>query len=85
MLELSCAKCGNYLITYQKDGPGPLLRCYWDRIHAPCHMTKLSESSENEFRCINCCTEIGKQGIYEKESRLAFFLILGSFKEEEKN
>ena len=31
-IRCSNAECGEQLYLYQKDGPGPLLRCYADRI-----------------------------------------------------
>ena len=73
MFALYCANCNSYLFTYQKDGPGPLLRCYLDRIHS-------SFNIETELcSCSICNAQIGKKGIYEKENRLAFFLVLDSF------
>ena len=80
MLNLFCACCKGYLITYQKDGPGPLLRCYWDRIHAPS-----LDSNENALVCPHCDSLIGKKGVYAKENRLAFFLEEGSFVIEGEN
>jgi hypothetical protein len=35
MLTISCSLCETYLMSYQKDGPGPLKCCYIDRIHHP--------------------------------------------------
>ncbi|MBS0585434.1 MAG: hypothetical protein JSR76_03920 [Verrucomicrobia bacterium] len=79
LLEISCAACQAYLITYQKDGPGPLLRCYFDRIHGPKDLCNLHDTSPEVLRCERCKNEIGKKGIYEKEDRLAFFLLENSF------
>ncbi len=84
MLELCCAKCNHYLFTYQKDGPGPLLRCYWDRIHAPDELKNAvcnspDDKSLNVIVCRYCEQVIGTKGVYEKEQRLAFFLVEGSF------
>lgn len=31
-LEITCAVCQGFLFFYQKDGPGPLKRCYLDRM-----------------------------------------------------
>ncbi len=74
MLKIHCTNCESHLITYQKDGPGPFLRCYFDRIHPPCR-----EVAPSHFTCSHCNALIGKQGIYEKENRLAYFLVEGSF------
>ncbi len=32
ILSISCASCNKFLFHYQKDGPGPLKRSYFDRI-----------------------------------------------------
>lgn len=79
MLEIHCSSCHQYLITYQKDGPGPLLRCYWDRIHAPKEMCNLEEDSNQPdfFTCSHCHTLIGEKILYQKEHRLAFALAEG--------
>jgi|JI9StandDraft_1071089.scaffolds.fasta_scaffold09790_3 hypothetical protein len=83
LLEISCSSCGHYLVTYQKDGPGPLLRCYWDRIHAPEEMHRLQDSCEEKtceiLACPGCEKKIGEKALYEKESRMAFFLVEDSF------
>ncbi len=81
MMEISCSECGQYLITYQKDGPGPLKRCYWDRIHAPMEMSKLEEKVDQpeEFSCPSCNLLVGKKIFYKKEPRMAFALIEGTF------
>lgn len=85
MLELSCAHCNRYLFTYQKDGPGPLLRCYWDRIHAPDNLKNLLHHSPNDkaldsLLCPYCVQPIGTKGLYEKEQRPVFILIENSFR-----
>jgi len=72
MLEISCAQCSEYILTYQKDGPGPLLRCYWDRIHFPEY---LIHNLEDLLTCRGCGVVVGKRGIYIKEDRLAYFLV----------
>lgn len=78
MLDLHCAYCGAHLITYQKDGPGPLKRCYLDRIHS-CK-TKGPEDDHPEILKRNKCSKtIGDQYIYEKEQRPAYKLLEGSF------
>ncbi len=80
MLEIECAQCNQFLCRYQKDGPGPLLRCYWDRIHAPEDLKRAIQSnSVDSLICCHCGQQIGEKGIYEKEHRLAFFLKEGSF------
>ena len=36
-----CAVCNTKVLTYQKDGPGQLLRCYLNRIFAPPALERL--------------------------------------------
>ncbi len=84
MLELTCAYCNHYLLTYQKDGPGPLLRCYWDRIHGPDDVKNLIQHNPDDMTlnvllCRFCDRVIGEKGIYEKEHRLVFILKQDSF------
>ena len=69
MLELFCAACNHPLIMYQKDGPGPLKRCYLDRIHYP------KSTDQQPLKCSSCKALIGTKYIYEKEDRLAYLLV----------
>ncbi len=85
MLMISCAGCNQLVMGYQKDGPGPLLRCYLDRIHYP---TDLSSLQHQEFDkdafphlvCPSCQVVIGTVMIYEKENRPAYLMRKGFFK-----
>lgn len=84
MLVMSCSNCMSYVMSYQKDGPGPLLRCYLDRIHHPEDLAKRQESSFDKktapkLECPSCRTVIGSPIIYEKESRPAYHLRPGFF------
>lgn len=84
LLELYCAECETYVISYQKDGPGPLLRCYLDRIHHPEELAEREKLPFNtktfeKLSCPNCKTVIGSPIIYEKEERPAYHLRPGFF------
>ncbi|MBP9822238.1 MAG: hypothetical protein KBC81_02230 [Candidatus Pacebacteria bacterium] len=72
-LLLSCAKCGNVLFAYQKDGTGSLKRLYRDRIMGSNLATK------DNLVCPGCGDLIGVSMVYKKESRPAFRLIPGKF------
>ena len=77
ILELHCNKCDEYVMTYQKDGEGPLKRCYLDRILHPAQLKELQnkEFDINTFeklQCVNCHHEIAVPMMYEKEMRPAF-------------
>ena len=86
LFAILCAECGSYLMTYQKDGPGPLLRCYLDRIH---HPPSLEQRQHEPFHkqpaakldCFACKALIGTPYMYAKgqEERPAYSLQQGSF------
>ena len=82
MLVISCANCLSQVMLYQKDGPGPLIRCYWDRIHDPLSLKGLNrlKTFPNELICPNCSKLIGQTALYLKEKRLVFVLENESFR-----
>ena len=80
LLDISCAKCGEHLFFYQKDGPGILKRMYLDRIYESSkysNLENLPPTKIPQFVCPNCKQLIGIPYIYEKEKRLAFRLFVG--------
>jgi hypothetical protein len=81
LLDIRCANCTTHLFFYQKDGRGILKRIYLDRIYNSGKYTgsenKPSKSIPNLI-CPKCDTLIGVPYIYERESRLAFRLIVGT-------
>lgn len=82
MLVMHCAHCGSYVMHYQKDGPGPLLRCYMDRIHHPEELKARQDAAFNKdikLECSNCKEVIGSPIMYEKENRKAYHLRPGFF------
>lgn len=84
MLVMTCAHCNSYVMCYQKDGPGPLIRCYLDRIHHPEILEKrqyeeFNKHSTPKLECFSCQTVIGSPIIYEKENRPAYHLRPGFF------
>jgi hypothetical protein len=79
MLTILCSHCKNYIMSYQKDGPGPLLRCYLDRIHYPENLKnrqfiKFNKQSASRLECEACKIVIGTPIIYEKENRPAYHM-----------
>jgi hypothetical protein len=80
MLQLFCISCSGYIMSYQKDGPGQLLRCYLDRIH---HPKKLQELQDKKFDlktadnlpCNTCKAVVGVPMIYQSEKRPAFRML----------
>ena len=85
-LNLFCANCQTWLLLYQKDGHGALLRLYFDRIHAPKNLTELryhyTIHTVNDIpllKCPSCNTFIAVAMIYDGEKRLAYRLIHGTF------
>lgn len=80
LLKIDCAKCGELLCFYQKDGPGILKRMYIDRMFGS-KFSRLQNTKVNDLRqliCSNCKELIGVPMIYKKESRPAFRLFIGS-------
>lgn len=82
MLELSCKKCHAWVMDYQKDGPGNLLRCYVDRIYHPSALRKHTFTYKtinqiSSLECDNCRTTLATPMIYTrtqptKEVRAAY-------------
>lgn len=85
LLEIKCAQCLTTLFFYQKDGPGPLKRCYLDRILyvSPTYGTKTQAQthwrSANLF-CTHCQECLGSPMNYEKEARAAIKMKRSKFK-----
>jgi hypothetical protein len=84
LLVISCAQCQEYLMCYQKDGPGPLLRCYIDRIVYPENLAQrqyevFDKSTASKLECRSCKVVIGSPIIYEKETRPAYHMRPGFF------
>lgn len=87
LLSICCKRCDSHLFFYQKDGPGPLLSCYFDRILAPEKMKNLHLDSNNNIPttllCHNCSSKIAEKDIYQKENRKIYLLVQESFSIEE--
>lgn len=69
--DLFCSQCGTFVLKYQKDGIGGLLRLYFDRI------IDMGDFSDNLY-CPKCSNLIGTKMIYKPESRFAYRLQRGS-------
>lgn len=72
MLEIFCRVCNQWMLDYQKDGPGRLLRCYTDRIYHPSSLRKNSFTEENvstvsSLKCSNCHLILAQPFIYHRE------------------
>ena len=81
VLAVCCAKCGEHLFHYQKDGPGILKRTYLDRIYNSKQFENLQNLALNEIPqliCLNCKEHLGVPIVYKKENRLAFRLFEGA-------
>ncbi len=75
MLIISCCKCQADILEYQKDGPGPLKRMYFDRIYSPKKLSGLENKNLKEIKtlkCYNCSSLIAHPYIYKKEKRKSF-------------
>lgn len=60
ILLVSCTNCNFKLFYYQKDGQGPLKRCYLDRI---C----LIKIKQTDYVCASCKELLGIYQPYKKE------------------
>jgi hypothetical protein len=84
MLTIFCVPCNVYVMSYQKDGPGPLLRCYLDRIHHPDFLesrqyVEFNKRTASKLICETCKEVIGVPIIYDKENRPAYHMRQGFF------
>jgi len=84
MINVSCAKCGERILFYQKDGPGWLKRCYLNRIVGIEKWEKLQhdekiKSPEDMPNLVCSCGNLIGTPMMNRHERLAFRLIRGSF------
>lgn len=85
LLSIACNKCRHEVLLYQKDGPGPLLRMYADRVLAPENLVKKAASIKTkeemgDLACPACSRVLAAAVVYEKEQRLAFRIFVGSIR-----
>ncbi len=85
MLNIYCVACDMWILKYQKDGIGQLMRCYLNRIFAPPELEQLQRNpSVRELKdmpnllCPNCKTVIGTP-MRHADERLAFRLMKGKY------
>ena len=80
--NIYCSHCRQWILLYQKDGPGNLFRMYLDRIHAPETLATLAHTTSGlkfaGVSCGHCGTSVGVPMIYKPENRRALRLIPGS-------
>ena len=81
-LNIYCNDCKNFILLYQKDGPGILKRLYLDRIFAPSTLKDLQNTTNiniiKNLTCPKCNSLIGIPTVYIKENRYSFNLQQGS-------
>ena len=87
-LDLYCSNCNTWLLLYQKDGDGRLLRCYLNRIFAPANLEALQHDPNilkprdmKLLLCSGCGQQVGIPTLHH-DGRLSFRLINGSFKKK---
>jgi len=80
ILSITCSRCEQFLCSYQKDGPGDLLRMYLDRISNGDHMLNAHWVI---CKCPKCNKLIGLYYLYEKEQRPALKLFAGAIQQTE--
>ena len=82
-LDISCTSCGEWVLLYQKDGPGRLVRLYLNRIFAPPVLAQLQDRADisqtkdmTNLVCSSCGAVIGSPLKYD-DGRLAYHLRSG--------
>ena len=88
LLSIICSSCNNQMFTYQKDGPGGLLRMYLDRFVSPVDLVKQFQNTQTKkdihgLQCPHCNSLVAVPMVYKKENRLAFRLIPNKIKSKE--
>lgn len=85
MYDIHCSNCNVWLLKYQKDGVGNLLRCYLNRIFAPPELESLQRDptikepkNMPNLICPSCKKVIGTP-MRHVDGRLAFRLIKGKY------
>ena len=73
-LYISCSKCNEPIMVYQKDMNGALIRWYADRIV----WASASIAVGKSVFCSKCGQLLANPMIYEPEKRDAFRIIIGS-------
>ncbi len=85
LYEIDCSGCDHVLFVYQKDGPGPIKRCYLDRIAWASDedlVVSPQQAVDGQFPglfCDQCDQPIGTPMFYQPEDRPAYRMIPGSF------
>ncbi len=81
-MDISCANCGTWILLYQKDGIGKVLRFYLNRIFAPLALASLQHRTNladvPNLACPSCGAVIGSPFVYD-DGRLAYRLKKGTF------
>lgn len=85
LLDISCTRCTNQVLKYQKDGKGDLLRLYLNRIFHPpdferlqYFFTRANYRQMPALKCPSCSGLIGTPTLYS-DGRPAFKLIRGTY------
>jgi len=85
LMDITCAKCGKLVFSYQKDGIGWLKRCYLNRIITPEKWSTLQNNpaikEPNDMPNLVCeCGNLIGIPMRHKDGRLAYRLEIGSFR-----
>lgn len=51
-ISIHCKRCQKHLYTYQKEGPGMLIKCYVDRI--------IEDETHGNLKCPECGQEFAR-------------------------
>ena len=83
LLTISCSSCRSFVLLYQKDGPGQLLRCYLNRIFEPERLARLQHANirkSSNLKPLVCenCGQLLATGMKHTDNRLAYRLVPGA-------
>ena len=85
--SIYCSQCNEFILRYQKEGSGSLIRVYLKKILEPEYFKQYKNKKKKleipPLGCPKCQQRIGAPSIYEPGHRSAYRLIKGSFFKQE--
>jgi hypothetical protein len=85
--NIFCCQCNGFILRYQKEGSGSLIRIYVKKIIEPGHFKQFKNSKFKSeiphLDCTQCLQRIGVAMIYEPGNFPAYRMIKGSFFKKE--
>jgi len=73
LITIFCTSCGERAFIYQKDGNGPLHRCYVNRF-----VPEVLAPYPEVLSCSRCKSKLGTMHVHN-DGRLAYNMIIGTY------